>query len=142
MVVKIKGEGTIFENSPKKTQADVKHEFVPEIRVASRILNEPETMGKFREVSSKLKQDDQRLRSRLSRSQEGKRELPPQSVMQPDELAKRVRTDAVEHRPLLLRDDKMKAPTYGLTLSEGDQEPEARCKRWVRYVFFCCWKQQ
>ena len=57
-------EGTVFENSPKETRADVIHELVPEIRVASRILNERETVEKLREVSQKLKSEDLRMRGK------------------------------------------------------------------------------
>ena len=137
MVVKVKEEGTIFENSPERTQADVKHEFVPEIRVASMILTEPETVDKFREVSSKLKQDDQRFGSRVTRSSDHKRELPPLSV----EPVKRVRTDPVENQPLLLRDEQVKEFTYGLSPAEPTQVPESTWGKWVRSLLFCCWRQ-
>ena len=65
MVVKVGAEGTVFENSPKMTRADVRHELVPEIRVASKILNQPETAEKLREVSQKLKTEDGKIRGRM-----------------------------------------------------------------------------
>jgi len=56
----------VFENSPKQTRADVRHELVPEISVASQILTEPATQGKLREVSSRLKTEDAKWKGRFS----------------------------------------------------------------------------
>lgn len=56
----------VFENSPKQTLADVKHELIPEISVASKILTQPETKVKLREVSSRLKEEDAKYKGRFS----------------------------------------------------------------------------
>lgn len=54
----------VFENSPKETRADVRHEIIPEIKVASRILKQPETVDKLREVSQRIKQEDEKIKGR------------------------------------------------------------------------------
>ena len=143
MVVKVRGEGTIFENSPKKTQADVRHEFVPEIKVASMILTDPDQVDKFREVSSKLKQDDIRLRS-TSKPSEIKRELSHQSGFTSSEPVKRVKVsaDEIERRPLLARDDRIKEAPYVLDPGSNNSNPESRLRRWARSFLFCCFRQR
>jgi hypothetical protein len=54
----------VFENSPKETRADVRHEIIPEIKVASRILKQPETVDKLREVSQRIKQEDEKIKGK------------------------------------------------------------------------------
>ena len=54
----------VFENSPKKPKADVRHEIIPEIDVASRILQQPETADKLREVSKKIKLEDEKWKGK------------------------------------------------------------------------------
>jgi hypothetical protein len=57
-------EEEVFENSPKKTRADVRHEIVPEIRIASRILQQPETKDKLREVNKRIRLEDEKMKGR------------------------------------------------------------------------------
>ena len=59
------GAETVFENSPKKTQADVRHEIVPEIRAASQLLKEPETVHKLREVNKKITLEDEKWKGKV-----------------------------------------------------------------------------
>lgn len=89
----------VFENSPKETRADVRHEIIPEIRVASRILKQPETVDKLREVSQRIKREDEKIK--------GKHPLLKSPVMTPTSVCERyvhiddsVFKDQLDTRPL------------------------------------------
>lgn len=60
----VQKDALVFENSPKQTLADVRHELVPESDVASKILTQPETMVKIQQVSSRLKTQDAKWRDK------------------------------------------------------------------------------
>ena len=145
MVIKVRDDGTVFENSPMKTHADVRHEFVPEISVASQILNQPETVDRFRKVTLKIKHEDRRIISAREKA-DNKRDIPtpsPDNIERASEdSVKRFRVDEYadslallsDHDgPKLLRYDAINMP------SPETSQPESCWRRWGRTVFFCCW---
>lgn len=142
MVIRVGEDGTVFENSPTKTNADVRHEFVPEISIASRILNEPNTADRFREVSLRLKHQA------ATANWDIKRNTPTQGP--PDgsvvrESVKRVRKGAsCERKALLPERDIHKLIVYDVTSIPPSESTPSKSfwRRCAETVFSCCWPLQ
>lgn len=148
MVIRVDEQGTVYENSPKKTQADVRHEFVPEIRIASRILNEPETLDKLKEVSQRLKEVDFKYRGKVHI---------PAATTQSEEIGsgqKRKRGSLIESSPprddvrieqrSLFISDRMQFSYVNYVLDDQGpaRTPDRGWMEWFRSVLLCCWPKE
>lgn len=135
MVVKVGAEGTVFENSPKMTRADVRHELVPEIRVASKILNQPETAEKLREVSQKLKTEDGKIRGRMLTNRGWVNTPIPDDRMALNADSAFI-AEKYSGSPLRLRRDVVEAA------AEHERLLDPRKESWkanVKKLLCCCW---
>lgn len=153
MVIRVDEQGTVYENSPKKTKADVRHEFVPEIRVASRILTEPETLDKLKGVSERLRMVDWTSNglslpheqvNQLKSRQKRKLDTTESSASSPaadSRIESRIHSpDLVGNmdRHQLLHIDRGQNKYYVLEDNEGSDSSGSDRWAWLRNCFSCC----
>lgn len=154
MVIRVDEQGTIYENSPKKTRADVRHEFIPEIKVASRILSEPETLDKLKGVSERLRKVDgpstglsspQEQASRLK--SRPKRKLDTTEISASSPIVDS-RMDSNVHSPDLVgnidRGRLLLTKTSRFKYYVLDDDPRGDSREngrwaWLRNCLSCCW---